>query len=157
MATTLKDSLTAVVFDRFGRAIFSPADMPEHLRPEIVGRFGGRIVEGVYLNVPEGVNRWPDGAPAPEEVLCVSRSDPKHYEVFKYSGEVDRAAFEPTGLDYSVIGSEDAWETFVATLRKLDDIAREAGEGEPEGGTEEFMRGVDANRAPGQKLYEGMY
>jgi hypothetical protein len=156
MATTLKDSLTAVVFDRFGTAIFSPVDVPEHLRPEIVDRFGGRIVEGVSLFVPEGVNDWPEGASAPEEVLCVSRSDPKHYEVFKYAGQVDRGEFEPTGQNYSMLASEGEWAAFVEWLNKLDEIAR-LGPDEPPGAAEDFMRSIDANRAPGQRLFEGMY
>lgn len=43
-----------------------------------------------------------------------------------------------------------------AAIRALDALAK-LPDDDPPGTAEAFMRGVDANRAPGCKLFEGMY
>ena len=42
-----------------------------------------------------------DGAPTPDHVLCVSRSNPKSYRVFKYAADAQKQGFSVIGSRFS--------------------------------------------------------
>jgi hypothetical protein len=77
-----------------------------------------KIEEDVDLeNIPDDLDIWPEGEKRPEQVLCRSTSDGKnHYKVFKYSRDIDRSKFEPTGNNFlGVYYSKTDWDR----LRKI--------------------------------------
>ena len=75
-----------------------------------------KVEDDVDLDRPSDLNLWPRGADRPEVVLCRSTSDKKHYKVFKYSKDIDRSKFEPTGNNLlGVYYSKTDWER----LRKI--------------------------------------
>ena len=61
---------------------------------------------------------------------------------------------EPSGMNYFEVPS---WEQFLEALKPLEGIAKIPDETDPPGWEEDFMRGIDANRGPDSKLFEGMY
>jgi hypothetical protein len=67
--------------------------------------------------------------------------------------------FPPRALDAQgrlvPISAEERRERSRAAIRALKAI--ESLPDDPPGTTEEMMRGIDANRPPGSKLFEGMY
>jgi hypothetical protein len=89
-----------------------------------------KVQDGVWLDIPSNYDSWPDGAESPEQVLCVSTSNPKHYKVFKYYKDVNEAEFRPTGKRFGGVYSRTTWERFVknmpATLAVLGVLAGES-------------------------------
>ncbi len=85
---------------------------------------GWDVQEGVSLDIPSNYDAWPEGAECPEQVLCTSTSDPKHYKLFKYAKDIDRGEFRPTGRNFGGVYSHSSWERFVkhlpATLAVLE-------------------------------------
>jgi hypothetical protein len=91
-------------------SIFFVSDRPEP------GPWLSRVEEGVGLDFSFYIYSWPDGEPPPEQVVGVSIEDPKHYKIFKYASEVERAGFRPTGKNFGGIFSKGTWERFAAEL-----------------------------------------
>ena len=119
--------MQAIEFPNAGRIIFSSVPVPVEFRDEIQKELGGRIREEIVLDpISPELFHWPDGTPAPEAILCVSRTDPNHYKVFKYSSEIDHCQFEVAGLNWGRIGAASAWQRFMENIRQLNQIAREA-------------------------------
>ena len=59
-----------------------------------------QVQEGVELEIPFNYDTWSDGAEPPDQTLCVSITDPKHYKMFKYKRNVDPAQFKPAGRHF---------------------------------------------------------
>ena len=121
----------SVEFPRLRRILFSPAPVPIEFHAEIRDDLGGEAREGVTLDIPPNVHRWPDGQAAPQAILGVSLVDPGHYRVFKYARDIDPADFRPAGLDWGMLPSASGWGSFMENIRTLNRIAREARGGEP--------------------------
>jgi hypothetical protein len=57
--------------------------------------FTGEVIEDVALDYDmENIHSWPDSHRRPEAVLGRDPNNPKHYKVFKYSDELQKAGFE---------------------------------------------------------------
>jgi hypothetical protein len=74
------------------------------------------VEEGVGLDIPANYDLWPEGSQAPEQILCVSTSDPKHYKLFKYSSDINPNEFTPTGMSFGGVFSSSSWKRFQETL-----------------------------------------
>ena len=135
--------MDAIKFDRFRLIVFSAAGIPEASRREIEDRFGGKIEEDVRLDVPDEWNTWPIGSESPDDVLCVSKSQPTHYKVFNYTREINQSEFDPVGMEYTIIASEDSWESFLDTLRRLDDLAGETDPNESPDLMDQVIRSIE--------------
>ncbi len=70
------------------------------------------IQDDVELDLAPNYALWPAGKDAPEQVLCVSTSDPKLYTVYRYAREVDRVKYLPTGRNFGGVFSRAAWGRF---------------------------------------------
>jgi hypothetical protein len=92
-------------------SVYFVADRPEDA-PGLV------IEEGAWIDIPPNVHAWLPGIEAPEQVLCQSRDDPKHYKLFKYRDEVDGDEWEEVGL-FGGTFSKESWERFA---RRLDSL-----------------------------------
>jgi hypothetical protein len=77
------------------------------------------IEEGVSLDVPPKYLEWPEGTERPQQLLCVSSSDPRHYKVFRYTRDIDREAFRETGRNFGGLYSQKTWGRFVQELPGL--------------------------------------
>ncbi len=106
---------------------------------------GLKIQEGVGLDIPSNLELWPSGEPGPEQVLCVSLSDPKHYKLFKFSRDIDPTEFEPTGKSFGGVFSKTAWERFWRVLSTKESSDPNA-EIDPPGPYEEAMRSLRGDR-----------
>jgi hypothetical protein len=76
------------------------------------------VAEGVELDIPSNYDAWPEGAPSPEQVVCVSTSNPKTYKVFKYARDIDPKEFRNTGKVFGGLFSKRAWKAFRKSLAK---------------------------------------
>ena len=76
------------------------------------------VQDDVELDLDPNYALWPAGTDAPEQVLCVSTSDPKLYTVYRYAREVDREKYLPTGRNFGGVFSRSAWERFRKVLAK---------------------------------------
>jgi hypothetical protein len=97
------------------------------------------VVEGVELDLASNYGLWPEGSPCPEQVVCVSTSDPKYFKVFKYSREIPLAEFQSTGRTFGGFFSERAWRRFrekLAGQMKFLEIPDD----DPPGAFDEAMR-----------------
>ena len=83
---------------------------------------GLEIKVGDWIDVPPNVNAWPEGVMAPEQILCRSKDDPKHYKIFKYRREVDGEEWEETGLNFGGTFTAESWESFARSLASLNAI-----------------------------------
>jgi hypothetical protein len=79
------------------------------------------VAEGVEIDVPVNFDLWPEEAPQPDQTLCRSTTNPNHYKVFKYSSDIDRSEFEPTGKGWGGIYSKRSFERLVTKLPILAD------------------------------------
>jgi hypothetical protein len=61
------------------------------------------VQDDVEIDIPPNFSDWPEGAAVPEQVLCVSTSDPKHFKIFKDSRDIDTSEFRKTGLNFGVL------------------------------------------------------
>ena len=52
----------------------------------------------------------------PEQVVCVSTTDPKHFKVVKYNRDVDPSEFKVTGMTFGGFFSRRTWERFASKL-----------------------------------------
>jgi hypothetical protein len=104
------------------------------------------IQEGVELDIPANYAEWPSGEERPEQVLCASTSNPKHYKVFKFSREIDRTEFRPTGKNFGGVYSRTAGERFVKALPAALALQAVPDDDEPPGATEEAIRAVKGGR-----------
>lgn len=71
--------------------------------------YRGVVEEGVTLDYDLlKIHEWPDGAMRPDACLGRDPKDPKHYQVFKYSGDLHSAGFEPVpGTVFVTVRWED--------------------------------------------------
>jgi hypothetical protein len=91
-------------------------------------RAGLDVEEGAWIDIPPNVHAWPPGVEAPEQVLCRSSHDPKHYKLFKYREEVDGDEWEPVGL-FGGTFSKESWSRFASRLDSLRALHAVPGEG----------------------------
>lgn len=114
-------STSAAIFDRHGTIVFGPGVPPEQREP--IRRLGGRVVEGIRLvRDHETVDDRPEGTEPPRPVLCVSKTDPTHYEVFRDERRAP-GDFEPTGKLFTILHAAGDWKVFVENLTTMDRIA----------------------------------
>jgi hypothetical protein len=76
------------------------------------------VEEGAWIDIPPNVHAWPQGVEAPEQILCRSGSDPRHYKLFKYRDEVDGDEWEPAGL-FGGTFSKESWTRFALGLDSI--------------------------------------
>ena len=74
---------------------------------------------GDWIDIPPNVHAWPEGTKAPEQVLCRSKEDPKHYKLFKYRREIEGSDWEDTGMNFGGTFSAGSWEAFARSLASL--------------------------------------
>ena len=100
------------------------------------------VESGIDLDFPSNYDLWPEGSPMPDQVVCISTSDPKHFKVFKFSRNVDPDEYRLTGKVFGGIYSRRSWERFktiLAAQLRIASIHDEDESGEP----------VVLERAPG--------
>jgi hypothetical protein len=98
-------------------SIYFLSERPEGERWEAIQKNTKvKVEEGVGIEIPTNVNLWPDGAECPEQVLCRSTSDPKQFKIFKYTREINRNEFVPTGKNFGGAYSAKSWERFLEHL-----------------------------------------
>ena len=83
---------------------------------EPVTKPGWTVEPGAWVEVPINVNAWPVDMPRPEQVLCRSVEDEKHYKIFKYRDEVEPEEWEETGLSFGGTFSAASWREFAQQL-----------------------------------------
>ena len=105
----------------------------KHLREQFVcfiadecpsEREGLIVEEGAWIDVAPNISLWPEGARRPEQVLCQSVSDLKHYKLFKYRNEIPQDYCE-TGLNFGGTFSKVTWEKFDERVRDFASIRGE--------------------------------
>ena len=102
------------------RSTFFAVNMSPNSFPASVDRTDWTIDDDVQLVVPEDLYLWPDGAEAPEPAtLCRSKSDSKHYQVFKRPSDVREDEFSRTRMAYGGTLSESHWERFAQELPRI--------------------------------------
>jgi hypothetical protein len=58
------------------------------------------VQEGVELEIPFNYDTWSDGAEPPDQILCISVTDPKHYKNVQIQAECrSRCDFGSTGVE----------------------------------------------------------
>src|SRR5260370_40377438 len=63
--------------------------------------FPGVVQDGVELEVPEGLNDRPAGAPRPQICLGLSFENGKHYRVFRSATACQDAGYQTLGPNYN--------------------------------------------------------
>ncbi len=86
---------------------------------EPVTKPGWTVEPGAWVEVPINVNAWPVDMPRPEQVLCRSVEDEKHYKIFKYRDEVEPDEWTETGLTFGGTFSTTSWKQFAETLPSI--------------------------------------
>ena len=104
-------------------------------------REGLDVNEGAWVEVSEDLSSWPEGAEAPDQTLCRSKSDPKVYRLFKYDREIDRSEYMPTGTVFGGIYSKEMWERFARSLPGIKAFHAIKGRDRP-GAMEEALRHI---------------
>jgi hypothetical protein len=138
----------AVMFPPFSRIAFVAGPIPSHL-DDAIHELGGEVVENVTREqpeIPDDPNDRPEGSESPTPVLAVLKDDPTHYRVFKTPGEVDRAAYALTGLDYADYNANQL-VTFVETLHSLDQIAGQTDENDTDEVWDHIAERLDRGRS----------
>lgn len=82
-------------------------------------RSGWTVEPGAWLEVPVTVNEWPINHPRPDQVLCRSIEDDKHYKIFKYRDEVDPGEWFDVSLIFGGTFSPDSWRRFAEQLPSI--------------------------------------
>jgi hypothetical protein len=77
--------------------------------------FPGMMQEAVRLDIPEDLDRWPEGTTAPHPCLAVSEEDGTHYRVFQYRNQCRPAGYRPLSMLYAV---HTTWADYRAELMK---------------------------------------
>jgi hypothetical protein len=98
------------------------------------------VEPGAWIEIPADIADDPIGIDdPPPRTLAVCRSNPKHYRLFKDPDEVERAGFEPTGMNFGGVYSPSQWSRFVKIIPSL--IAFEAiGDNDRPGAMDDAMR-----------------
>lgn len=131
--------MNAIHLDRFGAIVFTPAEVPGNLREPICEELGGRIVEGVRLDLPDDFDTWLD------QVLTVARDDENDYRIFKSARDVV-ASFVRTGRDFHLISSATALRSFLTELRDLNRIAADTDQADTDEAWAEITRDLGGIR-----------
>jgi hypothetical protein len=74
------------------------------------------VQEDVELEIPFNYDTRSNGAEPPDQILCISVTDPKHYKMFKYKRNVDPGQFKPTGRHFGGVYSKSTWTRFMNSL-----------------------------------------
>lgn len=77
---------------------------------------GLEVDPGAWIEVPLNVSVWPEGARRPEQALFRSRTDRKHYKLFKYRDEADLEDWEPANYYFGGTFSKASWARFAERL-----------------------------------------
>ena len=94
-------------------AILSLMELPDD-------SLGLNVVEGGWIEVPPDIADWPIGTDRPPpRTLAVCETDPKHYRLFKFPDEVERAGFRATGMTYWGAYSPTSWKRFTEKLPSI--------------------------------------
>ncbi len=83
------------------------------------------VEEGVSLDLPSTYIAATKGPEPPEQALCRSTADHKHYALFVNRRDVDPARFQPVGRHFGGLFSKSSWERFasgVLAARKFLEI-----------------------------------
>jgi hypothetical protein len=123
--------MEAVKLEHYGMMLFSTVPIPKEIGAELRNGLGGMILDGVTLDECPDIRPTPQDKDKVDAILCVSRSDPGHFEVIPYRDQVEILGFKPVELSYNVIRSEDGWKTFLSTMESLTAHARAATGVEP--------------------------
>jgi hypothetical protein len=115
------------------RAVFFLDERPEEN--------GWQVEEGVELDLPFNYDSWPEGEERPEQILCTSIAEPKHYKMFKYRRDIDTSEFRPTQKHFGGIYSRSTWSRFVKSL-PTGLVDRNVPDREPLGATDEAVNAI---------------
>ena len=109
-------------------SVFFLSERPEEDRWE--------VQDGIELDIS---SIYAMGADRPEQVLCTSTSNPKHYILFKYQKDINLNEFRPTGKNFGGVFARSSWERF---RKQLDSSMPflDLPDDEPPGATEEAIR-----------------
>ena len=91
---------------------------------------GLEIDRGAWIDIPSNVHAWPEGVKQPEQVLCRSSEDPKHYKLYKYRREIEGTDWEDTGLLFGGTFTAESWDRFakrMASILAIHALADEEG------------------------------
>ena len=109
--------MQAVELSGNGLVFFCPVDFPESLRREIIERGLGEIRDDVRVVHPGG----PKELYRPSYVLCVSLSDPCHYE-FIDRGQVDPTRLRVVDAAFRVIDTVERWWKFLELRAETEEL-----------------------------------
>jgi hypothetical protein len=98
------------------RGVYFLSTLPDSVRDKAAEDDRWNVEEGVELDLPLNYDTRPDDAESPEQILCTSVTNPKHYKMFKYLRDIDSTEFKPTGKRFAGIYSSTSWERFMKNL-----------------------------------------
>ena len=102
----------AVTIDPIGTTFFL-TEPPRGETWEAIKKIASvHVQEGIGIDIAANFDARPEGAAPPEHVLCVSKTDPETYKIFRYPREVNGTSFRPTGKDFGGVFSKETWERF---------------------------------------------
>jgi hypothetical protein len=87
------------------------------------GDVPGDIQDNVEIDIPSYIYLLPGGEERPEQVLCVRKTDPKHYKLYKFQRDVDSGKYTPIGKNFGGIYSGETWERFRELLPRYLEFA----------------------------------
>jgi hypothetical protein len=93
------------------------------------------------------IHKWPIGTDRPEAVLCVDKTDAKHFHVFKYRRDIDASRFVETGLSCAGLyaASASLWEGLLRhRIETLADLSRP--DPDPPGAMDEVLENLRTGR-----------
>jgi hypothetical protein len=103
-------------------------------------RDGVEIVPEAWVEVPRDIADWPIGTDRPPpRTLGICKTNPKHYREFKYPDEVEKAGFEPTGMNYGGAYSPSQWEQLAKRIPAMKAFEAITGNDRP-GAMDDAMR-----------------
>jgi hypothetical protein len=123
--------LTLINFDR-KCAVQIPGMGSVYFLTELPTDTDGLEIElGAWIDIAPNVYAMPPGTKPPEQVLCRSTEDPKHYKLYRYRREIEGTDYEETGLMFGGTFTAESWERFhgiMASFSHLDRVAAEEGQ-----------------------------
>ena len=109
--------MQAVELSNNGLVFFCPVEFPESLRRGIIEGGVGEIRDDVRVVHPGG----PKDVYRPSYVLCVSLSDPGHYE-FIDRGQVDPTRLRVVDTAFRVIDTVERWWKFLKLRAEMQEM-----------------------------------